>query len=288
MADTASAEVQGHLQDYWVTDLLGTGARSEIFEIKRRDDGHVFAVKYISANDDEDFRVIGHLENEYKVLSELHDTPGEGAEHIVRPHEFQKVKRFFRVKAAYLIMDKVEGPTLAEDYDYELDEILTIFRQICAGLEHIHKTGYVHADLKPHNILIDDDLHTTLIDFGFAAPVGEMLESFKGTFGYVAPEQAGGRITEKTDVFNLGAALYWVLTGQNLPSIMPGDHESHGFVPDERVTIPPPSRVNPEVPEELAQMVVQCCSFKEYKRPTVHRLRQYLHGLQLRLEYGTV
>ncbi len=288
MAKVASLELQELLEDYWVNELLGRGARSAIFAVKRRSDGEESAVKFIAADGAEDLRVIGHLENEWKVLKTLHETPGEGQEIIVTPYEFRKVKRFFRVKGAYLRMEKVDGPSVAEKYDYDLDEVLTIFRQVCLGLEHIHRVGYVHADLKPHNILVTSDLRVRLIDFGFAAPIGEALNSFKGTFGYIAPEQAGGRVTEKTDVFNLGGALYWVLTGENLPSIMPGEHNANGFVPSKHVRIPPPSHINSEVPSELDDMVLACCRFKEYKRPSVHKLKQYLHGLQLRLEYGTV
>lgn len=288
MPRAAEKDLQQYLDDYWVTGVLGTGARSTIFEIKRRRDGRLFAAKFVSADEEADRRVIGHLENEWEVLRQLHARAGEGAEVIVRPLDFRKEKRFFRLKAAYLIMEKAEGRSLSEKYDYDMDRILTIFREVCLGIEHVHATGYVHADLKPHNVLVDDELEVTLIDFGFAAPIGEKLESVKGTFGYVAPEQAGGRLTEKTDVFNLGAALYWVLTGQNLPSIMPGEHESHGFVPDESVSIPAPSKSNPDVPSELDQMVVRCCSADENARPSVHELKQYLHGLQLRLEYGAV
>ena len=98
-----------------------------------------------------------------------------------------------------------------------------------------------------------------IIDFGFAAPIGTQLAGAKGTFGYLAPEQAGGRLTEKTDVFNLGAALYWTLTGQNLPSISPGQHEAVGYIPSDRVIITPPNQLNPKVPAELSDMVLRCC-----------------------------
>lgn len=185
-------------------------------------------------------------------------------------------------------MERAVGRSLFDHRDYDLKSVLTIFRQVCLALEHVHRVGYVHADLKPQQILVDQDLKVTLIDFGFAAPVGMELSSYKGTFGYLAPEQAGGRLTEQTDVFNLGAALYWVLTGQNVPSIMPGEHEAMGFVPTERVNMTPPSRLNPKVPGELSEMVLRCCLPNEHERPTVKQLKQYLHGLQLRLEYGAV
>jgi serine/threonine-protein kinase len=288
MVKAEDAGLQKLLKDYWVQSQLGTGARSEVHQVQRRTDGKVFALKYIPVRSPEDLKIIGHLENEFSVLTALHGARGEGSKHIVRPVEFKKIRAFFKVKAAFLVMEKVPGQALFDHYDYRLHDILTIFRQTCLALEHIHNVGFVHADLKPQNILVDSELNVKLIDFGFAAPIGQSLNSFKGSFGYVAPEQAGGRLTEKTDVFNLGAALYWVLTGQNLPSIMPGEHEAGGFVPDGNVSIPLPSTVNPDVPKELAVEVVRCCRPNEHERPTVRQLKQYLHGLQLRLEFGTV
>ncbi len=286
MATSEKAEIQEVLKDYWVGKKLGTGARSVVYDLKRKQDGYAFAVKYVSVRGSEDLRVIGHMENEWRVLQAVHNPKTQASELVIRPEEFRKVKKLLKIKCAYLVLERAEGRTLYQYRDYDLDAVLTIFRQACHALDHLHHVGYVHADLKPQNIVVDDILMIKMIDFGFAAPIGSEVSGAKGTFGYIAPEQAGGRLTEKTDVFNLGAAIYWVLTGQNVPSIMPGQHEACGFVPDAQVTIPPPSRLNPDVPQELSDMVVRCCSASEHERPTVRELKRYLYGLQLRLDYG--
>jgi len=288
MADNSTAQLQDLLGDYWVGKLLGTGARSEVYEVKRRRDGQVFAAKFIPVRNDEDKKRIRHLENEYAVLGATHQNGGEGAQVIVRPEEFRKVRKFFSLRAAYLIEERAYGQSLHECRAYELYDILSIFRRVCLGLEHLHSAGYVHADLKPHNILVAEDLTAKLIDFGFAAPIGTKLTAAKGTFGYLAPEQAGGKVTERTDVFNLGGVLYWVLTGQNIPSIMPGQHERAGFVPDAQVQITAPVQLNHDVPGELSDMVLKCLSYSEIERPTMTQFKRYLHGLQLRMEYGAV
>ncbi|MHC4591300.1 MAG: serine/threonine-protein kinase [Planctomycetota bacterium] len=288
MAKSGTLQLKDVLKGYWVGQRLGSGARSVIYEVKRKSDGALFGVKFIPVRGDEDLRVIGHLENEFRVLSAIQEKRTTGVNIAVRVEEFEKIKRLFKVRAAYLVMERLRGRALSDYYDYSPDQVLTIFRQVCLGIEHTHDVGYVHADMKPQNILVGENLDVKLIDFGFAAPVGQELNSYKGTFGYLAPEQAGGRLSEKTDVFNVGAALYWVLTGQNIPSIMPGQHEAIGFVPDSGVSITPPSRINPKVPQELSDMVLRCCRSKEHERPTVRELKQYLHGLQLRLDYGTV
>ncbi len=280
--------VQEVLPGYQIGKSLGTGARTRIYEVKRKSDGRLFAAKFIPVRDQEDLRVIGHLENEYGVLKAIQEVRTSGVQIAVRVEEFKKVKKLFKVLAAYLMMERLVGEPLFEKHDYDLEQTLTIFRQVCLGLENTHKAGYVHADLKPQNILVGEFLDVKLIDFGFAAPVGHKLTSFKGTFGYLAPEQAGGRLSEKTDVFNLGAAMYWILTGQNIPSIMPGEHEQRGFVPDAQVRIPPLTQVNPDIPDELSKMVLKCLAFKEHDRPSVTEFKRYLHGLQMRLDLGAV
>ncbi|MHC4480675.1 MAG: serine/threonine protein kinase [Planctomycetota bacterium] len=276
------------LNGFWIGEKLGVGARSEVYEVKRKSDGELFACKFVPVRSEEDLRVIGHLENEHTVLSAIQEARTSGVAIAVRVEQFHKVKRLFKVRAAYVLMERLRGRPLSEYRDYDLDAVLTIFRQVCLGLEHTHAAGYVHADMKPQNILVGENLDVKLIDFGFAAPIGLELSSYKGTFGYLAPEQAGGRLSEKTDVFNVGAALYWVLSGQNIPSIMPGKHEAMGFVPDAQVRITPPHRINPDVPRELSEMVLRCCLHNEHERPTVRQLKQYLHGFQLRLDYGAV
>jgi len=288
MARVQPPEIQQYLKDYWVGKQIGAGARSEIYEIKRRSDGALLAAKFVPVRGPEDLRIVGHLENEYTVLTAIQASHTRGVAIAVRIEDFKKVKRLFKVLAAYLIMERLTGTALAARHDYDLDSLLSIFRQVCLGIEHTHGAGYVHADLKPENILVGEHLDVKIIDFGFAAPIGTQLSGAKGTFGYLAPEQAGGRLTEKTDTFNLGAVLYWALTGQTLPSIMPGQLEAVGFVPADKVIITAPSQINPDVPAELSDMVLRCCAARPDDRPTVRELKQYLHGLQLRMEMGTV
>jgi serine/threonine-protein kinase len=284
---SCAERLNGLLPEFSVGQVLGRGARSIIFELTHRETNDVVAVKYVPVERGDDLRVIGHLENEWDVLCALHARRTAGEEHIVDPIRFRKVRRLFRVRGAYLMMERVFGRSLYHHTDYALPEVLEMFRHVCEALEHIHSCGYVHADLKPHNILVQEDLTVKLIDFGFAAPIGAELSTYKGTLGYLAPEQAGGRLTDRTDVFNLGAALYRVLTGHNVP-YLGGNENQEAFVPDEAVPLQPLFHLNPDVPPELSGTVLRCCSFHESERPSVQELGQYLHGLQLRIGYGMV
>jgi len=288
MASYAAELAQLLQSDYYVGRLLGTGARSEVYLLKHRRDGHVVAVKYVRVATEEDQRVLRHMENEYAVLRVLADTPGEGAEHIVRPVGLQKVRKMFRVKGAYLLMEYAKGRSLFEFSDYPIQDVLTIFRQVCMALEHVHHCDFVHADMKPNNVVVDKKLNVKLIDFGFAAPIGQSLKGNKGSFGYLAPEQSAGMLSARTDVFNVGAAMYKILTGVPLPSLMPGEHGGQVVLPDKTVKLTPLWQLNEEVPHELSDMVIRCCAAEGHLRPTISELKQYLHGLQLRMQYGTV
>jgi serine/threonine protein kinase len=280
-------DLQSALSGYSLGKPIAKGARSLIYEASRKSDGRKFAVKFVEVREKRDLNVLRHLENEYRVLSLLHnDADKEAARVIVRPIEFRKIRKFFKTLGAYLVLEFVEGRSLAEFWHYSLEYKVRIFQQVCKALEYIQARGYVHADLKPDNVLVDRELGVKLIDFGFTLPIGTQLRGIKGTWGYLAPEQAGGRLGMRTDVYNLGAAMYWAFTGQKLPSIIPNGAEQVGFLPDKDLQLTPPARIQPDLPVELSEMILRCCSLDESKRPLVGDVRMFLDDLLLRAELG--
>jgi len=123
----------------------------------------------------------------------------------------------------YIVMEYVEGETVADLLRrrgrLSPDEAVEIVVQACAGLEHAHRAGLVHRDVKPQNLLVTAEGTVKVADFGIArasestrlTEAGTVL----GTAAYLAPEQAaGGEITPATDVYSLGAVLYELLTGR--------------------------------------------------------------------------
>jgi len=279
-------DVHKALKGYTAGQVLGRGARSVIYEVSRRSDGERFAAKFISVRDEADRRAIRHLANEYRVLSLLHQD-GEAAREIVRPVEFRLVRSFFRLEAAYLIMERVYGKNLAEFSDYTIRQGVHIFYQVSRALDYVHSKGFVYGDLKPHNILAQDSLHIKLVDFGFAARIGSKLRGLKGTWGFLAPEQAGGQLDVQTDVFNLGAVMYWFFTGEKIPAIVPKDRRTAAYVPPKRLRLIPPVQLNPELPEQLSDLIQRCCKGDAAKRPTMREVLHVLHDMRLRYELGT-
>ena len=134
----------------------------------------------------------------------------------------------------YLVMELVEGPTLAERIaqgPIPLEEALAIAKQIADALEAAHEKAIVHRDLKPANIKIKPDGAVKVLDFGLAKAgveadsgpnsptmtLGTQAGAILGTAGYMSPEQARGQSVDKrADIWAFGVVLYEMLSGKRL------------------------------------------------------------------------
>lgn len=159
--------------------------------------------------------------------------------HAVASLNHPNICHIYDVGQNYLVMEIVEGPTLAERLKQgavPLEEALFIARQIAGALEAAHEKGIVHRDLKPANIKLTPDGVVKVLDFGLAK-MTEPAESSSvaensptltldaatragtvlGTAGYMSPEQARGKIVDKrADIWAFGVVLYELLTGERL------------------------------------------------------------------------
>jgi Tol biopolymer transport system component len=160
--------------------------------------------------------------------------------HAIAALNHPNVCTLYDVGPNYLVMELVEGPTLAERIaqgPIPLDEALGIAKQIADALEAAHEKTIVHRDLKPANVKIKPDGSVKVLDFGLAKS-GEVAEltsdsptmmsvpgMILGTAGYMSPEQAAGQVVDKrADVWAYGVVLYEILTGQRL---FQGDSIAH-------------------------------------------------------------
>jgi tRNA A-37 threonylcarbamoyl transferase component Bud32 len=124
----------------------------------------------------------------------------------------------------FIVTEYIQGRTLAQyarDTQPDRARAAEIIADVAAALGHAHKSGVYHQDVKPDNILIDDNGRAKLIDFGVAwfRPAwgggSDPHGCTAGTLGYLSPEQAtGGEVTARTDIFALGGVLYFLLTGR--------------------------------------------------------------------------
>lgn len=164
----------------------------------------------------------------------------------------------------FLVMEFIEGIALdrllvpgAERMP--LERCLDIGIQVAEALEYAHRRGVVHRDVKPANILLTSDGRAKIADFGIAKLAGVQLTQtgqMMGTPAFMSPEQfSGGAVDARSDLFSLGAMLYWMATGEK-----PFGGESLTVVSFRVVyTEPiPATRVDPTLPRELEAVLSRC------------------------------
>jgi eukaryotic-like serine/threonine-protein kinase len=206
---------------YRVLARIGLGAASELFAVQDTRSKQVWALKHVVRKTEKDDRFLEQVLNEYAVGSRL-DHPNVRAVVKVIKH-----RRMFRMHSVSLIMELVDAVALDSRVPRTDLHAVKIFRQVAAALAHMHKRGFVHADIKPGNILVSEHDDVKIIDLGQACPIGTVKKRIQGTPGYMAPEQAHRQtITEKTDIYNFGATMYWVLTREVIPTAMPPKDEN--------------------------------------------------------------
>jgi serine/threonine-protein kinase len=119
--------------------------------------------------------------------------------------------------AFFLVMEWSENLSSWLGDRRSVDEVIRVGREVAAGLAAAHAAGITHCDLKPENVLQDRTGRVRVIDFGLAHWPEADDSPLGGSAGYLAPEQISpsfGTITERTDVYGLGALLYALLTGE--------------------------------------------------------------------------
>lgn len=267
------------IMDYEVLETLGYGARSTIFAVRDKAD-HVFALKRVVRYQSADQRFLDQAIHEHDVASKLDN------EYLRRSHKLIRVRKFFRTNEVLVLMEMVDGHTLEQYKPADVIEVCNICAKVATGLEVMHSAGYVHADIKPNNILVADHLKVKLIDFGQSCPDGTIKERIQGTPDYIAPEQVQRKkITPRTDVFNLGATMYWLLTRKHVPTLIPKPGQEIGKRKTQPDRAPPPHELNPKVPPALSTLVMNCVESRPEDRPAdmaavIRRLELAVHQLE--------
>jgi serine/threonine-protein kinase len=250
------------LPGYRILELLGTGARSKIHAAVELKTGTRFAVKHVVRANSDDDRFFEQMETEYHISSQL-DHP-----HLRRCYHLYRIRKLLQVREMYLVMELIDGLSLDRARPNRLNTFLVLFQKVAAGLQALHESGYVHTDLKPINIMLARKGIVKIIDFGQSCRIGFRKARIQGTPDYIAPEQVRRMpIDVRTDVFNLGATMYWVLTSRNYPTELRG----HDFRPgihlagsDRPIA---PIELNAKIPISLSNMVMECCRENPAERP---------------------
>jgi serine/threonine protein kinase len=261
---------------FTILKRIGTGARSTIYLATDEQNGNHIALKRVIFERPEDVRVFEQTENEYNV-ARLIDHP-----YVRKCYQLKKIRSMFKLKELLLSMEYFDGKTLENSPTLSLGDVLLVFRMVASGLHAMHQQGYVHCDIKPNNIILSKAGAIKIIDLGQSCKIGTIKPRIQGTPDYIAPEQVRRKpLGPKTDIFNLGATMYWALTGKNIPTLIPKTN-SYG-VP---ITEPfrAPHELKKQIPMRVSKLVWDCVQDEPAERPqnmmmVVSRLDLMIHSI---------
>ncbi|MCY1014920.1 serine/threonine-protein kinase [Pyxidicoccus sp. MSG2] len=257
-------EVGTHIGKYVVRRKLAEGGMAEIYLCTARGaEGFEkeVVIKRVRAFLASDPEFVGMFIAEARLASRLNHA------NVVQIFDFDKHEDTY-----YLAMEYVRGCSLWElrKRCKELMEpvppvmVAHIGTEVARGLHYAHRVkvngqplDLVHRDVTPHNVLLSFDGAVKLTDFGIAKAGNKLTQPgvLKGKFAYMSPEQARGEAVDaRTDIFALGVVLWEMLTGGRL---FDGDSEVAVLRAVQQSAIPPPARLNPDVPEDLDAVIVR-------------------------------
>jgi serine/threonine protein kinase len=253
----------GPIGKFQVLGKLGKGAHSEILHIRRSADSRQYALKVVPLDSKEDQKYLVQAQHEFRVAQMLDHV------NLIKVYALETPRDWlFRVRKVHLLIEYVKGKTLDTITGLTVPRLVQIFAKVAAGLVHMHRRGVYHADLKPNNIMLSRSGEVKILDYGLATVKGEAKGRVQGTPEYMAPEQArGGTVTERTDIYNLGATMYRLTTFRLPPSTVTS---TDGLAMDAKTfqgLLKPVQECNAEAPRALCTLIERCLSFQPQKRP---------------------
>jgi hypothetical protein len=263
LAPPSHPELLGRLGRYDVERVIGSGGMGVVLKAHDGELNRPVAIKVLAAH-------LAHV----GAARERFAREGRAAaavvhEHVVAIHNVETDGR-----VPFLVMQYVPGQSLQARVDGEgplaIEQILRIGMQAAAGLAAAHAQGLVHRDVKPSNILLEETVErAVLTDFGLARTMDDASLTHTGVLAgtphYMSPEQAqGDAIDHRSDLFSLGAALYFMATGHP-PFRADGALAVLNRICRDRHR--PVWQVNRDVPDQLSNLIDRLLEKKPSRRP---------------------
>ena len=261
---------------FTIIKRIGTGARSTIYLATDDQSKAEVALKRVIFEKPEDARIFEQVENEYKIARRIDNL------YVRKCHKLKRIRSMLKTREMLLSMEMFEGQSLEDSPALSLVDVLLVFRMVASGLDGMHHLGLVHCDIKPNNILINKDGSIKIIDLGQSCKIGTTKQRIQGTPDYIAPEQVKRKpLGPKTDIFNLGATMYWALTGDNIPTLIPKTDTLGLPMPQPRKES---HQIRKQVPKMVSKLVMDCVEDDPAKRPlnmmtVISRLDMMIHSL---------
>jgi eukaryotic-like serine/threonine-protein kinase len=259
---------------YRILRKLGSGGMANVYLAEDEELGRRVAIKILNDRYANDELFIERFRREAKSAAALSHP------NIVSIYDRGQAEGTY-----YIAMEVIEGRSLKELIltrgPLPIAQAIAFTLEILDALRFAHRHGIIHRDVKPHNILIGGE-RLKVTDFGIArAGASQMTEagSIMGTAQYLSPEQArGAPVTASSDLYSVGIVLYEVLTGK-VP--FTGDSAIEIAMKHLNELPKPPSKIRPEIPEELDHVVLRALAkAPEDRYQTAEEFAEDLHRVE--------
>jgi serine/threonine protein kinase len=246
---------------YQVIEELGHGGMGRVYKVFDTDIKEKIALKLLRPEIALDKETIERFSNELKLARKI------SHRNVCRMFDLGKSEG-----TTFITMEFVPGEDLKKlvrkTGQLGAGRALAIAKQVCEGLAEAHHLGVVHRDLKPQNIMVDEDGNARIMDFGIARSLrgrgitgpGVMI----GTPEYMSPEQIEGKeVDERSDIYSLGVVLFEMVTAR-----VPFEGDTPFTIGVKHKSEKPrnPRDLNAQLPEDLSRLILRCLEKDKAKR----------------------
>jgi len=256
------SSVGGGLSKYTLLQTISKGTTATVY-LAIDEKGQKYAVKILSQKTAEVRKKINSMRNNL--------TEGELAMTFDHPNIIKTFEWGMDSKGEYIVTELIEGIVLQNLVGSDAPEIknnaikLTI--EMGSALSYIHKKGYIHRDFCPRNIFLTRDNRIVVFNFGWTISIkaaGLTHAHRAGTASYMAPELIKrAKTDERTDIYSFGVIIYEMLTGAKP---FGGSGTVEQMIQLLNAQPKNPREINPDIPEEIAQLILKCLEKKPDKR----------------------
>lgn len=241
---------------YQIVAPLGEGGMAAVYKAFHPAMERYVALKVLPRHFASDPQFVARFKQEAKVLAQLQHP------YILPVFDFGEADGY-----TYLVMPFIKSGTLTDVLKRErlsLPQVRAIVTQIGSALDYAHARGFIHRDVKPSNVLVDESGNFLLTDFGLAKIIESSNVSLTtsgaimGTPAYMSPEQGlGQKLDKRSDIYALGVILYEMATGR-----VPYNAETPMAVVIKHITdpLPMPHAVQPDLPEPVERVILKALS----------------------------
>jgi serine/threonine-protein kinase len=195
---------------YELIEYAGGGGMGAVYRAVDRLAARVVAVKILKPD----------IAARNPAYVELFAKEVKTAQELKHPHIVEILDSGTDEETPFMVMEWIEGKSIEDIVSMgmlSLRSIEQVFGQICSAVSFAHKNNIIHLDIKPANVLMQTLDCAKVIDFGLSRIIsresGTTVTKFRGTHQYCAPEQFGGKVNYRSDIYSLGATLYHLISG---------------------------------------------------------------------------